>query len=652
MSLALTVLLSATAVFAANAETEIIFLSDNDTLNSISYRKLQIAGNFYGINTLPIAIHSGKDLSIVKGAIEGKTMHAIVVDASSLRDIPADKIREMVNRNAGSKIPICLVNLSPQVNGARSKEWLEGRIDISEPPAFRSDSGFYRFFDKAVSFELGNNAIAFERRDFSPHYDLELSGNAHSLMKAYTKDSTLIQTIFAKSQFDSIDHFFISRQVMKKQTRDWQYCRKRFCDIAPYLMFIKAAFRDYCWHAPADYANLTIDDPWLTEPYGHLSFSGLLREMEKVGFHTTIAFVPWNFDRNRPDVVELFNDSRHRFSLVMHGNNHDHREFCSYHKKPFHIQEFCIKQGVARMAKMQEKTGLKSARVMSFPHGISPSRTLLLLKKYNFNATFNVNNTPVDITDRDYRLRDIRIVNTDHYAFPSVRRIGALKRLSPIVRNNIVIDLFLDNPVLWFAHHEFFSDSISEFNKYARHIHEVQPQTKWSSLGEISEYLYLRRLRNDGSIEIRAFSSRFILRNDEPEGKTFHICKNETFELPIQGIYHNDSSVVQYSRSPDKISIEVDLPANSSNEIKIVYKNEFDPANIDVSKKGLKISLLRRLSDFRDLTLGKSKLGSALVAYYYESDVNRRKILFCGIGFGAILILVLAGFVFVQYNRK
>ena len=84
------------------------------------------------------------------------------------------------------------------------------------------------------------------------------------------------------------------------------------------------------WHTPGLYANLTIDDPWLTEPYGHLIYKGLLNEMEKADFHTTIAFIPWNYDRSEDEVAALFREHPDRFSVCIHGNNHDHREFYKY----------------------------------------------------------------------------------------------------------------------------------------------------------------------------------------------------------------------------------------------------------------------------------------------------------------------------------
>ena len=79
--------------------------------------------------------------------------------------------------------------------------------------------------------------------------------------------------------------------------------------ILPVYIFLKESFGERCWHRDNNQANLTIDDPWLREPYGNLSYSSLLKEMNENNFHTTIAFVPWNYDRSEKEVVELFRNN-------------------------------------------------------------------------------------------------------------------------------------------------------------------------------------------------------------------------------------------------------------------------------------------------------------------------------------------------------
>ena len=81
-----------------------------------------------------------------------------------------------------------------------------------------------------------------------------------------------------------------------------------FTSVAPEAMFLRYAAGDRAWHTTGHYANLTVDDAWLTEPFGNLNYGNLLKEMDKHNFHTTIAFIPWNYDRSEPDTVALFRD--------------------------------------------------------------------------------------------------------------------------------------------------------------------------------------------------------------------------------------------------------------------------------------------------------------------------------------------------------
>ena len=125
------------------------------------------------------------------------------------------------------------------------------------------------------------------------------------------------------------------------------------------------------------------DDAWLTEPYGHLNYSALLAEMERHNFHTTIAFIPWNFDRSEPSIVRLFKANQGRFSVCIHGDDHDHREFGNYAENPLEVQVRHIRQSVARMERFQALTGISYDRFMVFPHGSHPNKRLRLSRGMN-----------------------------------------------------------------------------------------------------------------------------------------------------------------------------------------------------------------------------------------------------------------------------
>ena len=61
---------------------------------------------------------------------------------------------------------------------------------------------------------------------------------------------------------------------------------------------------------------IIIDDPFLKASYGFLDFCKLLDLMDKHNFHTTIAFIPWNYRRTNKKTAKLFLDRPDRFSCA------------------------------------------------------------------------------------------------------------------------------------------------------------------------------------------------------------------------------------------------------------------------------------------------------------------------------------------------
>ena len=117
----------------------------------------------------------------------------------------------------------------------------------------------------------------------------------------------------------------------------------------PLLIFLKHVFSDAVWHRSTNQACLIIDDPWLIEPYGSISYIKLLDQMKQIPFHTSIAFIPYNYDRSSTELVEFLKENTRYFSFIIHGNNHDHYEFSRYSDIPFINQRSDILQAMKRM---------------------------------------------------------------------------------------------------------------------------------------------------------------------------------------------------------------------------------------------------------------------------------------------------------------
>ena len=162
--------------------------------------------------------------------------------------------------------------------------------------------------------------------------------------------------VFARSRVDGQEIFFATATppIPVTVTPDPYLEPLVFSNLAPMMMFLRYAAGDRAWHSTGHYANFTIDDLWLREPYGQVNYGDLLKQMEQHNFHTTIAFIPWNFDRRYAGCVSLFGQHADRFSICVHGNNHYHQEFGPYDSNRLTGQVENIKQGLARMERFRQ----------------------------------------------------------------------------------------------------------------------------------------------------------------------------------------------------------------------------------------------------------------------------------------------------------
>jgi hypothetical protein len=388
---------------------------------------------------------------------------------------------------------------------------------------------------------------------------------------------------------------------------------KAFSSTAPFILFLSSAARDYAWHLDGHYANLTIDDPWLTQPYGNLDYPSLLVEMEKHNFHTTIAFIPWNYDRSEPDIVSLFRAHPERFSVAVHGNDHKHREFGSYDTNPLRGQIDDIKQGVARMERFNALTGIPYDRIMVFPHGVAPEGTFAVLRSYNFLGTANYSNVPLGAafpTDPAFLLRPYTVAYANFLSLSRYSAAGEVPRLE------IAIQSFLGNPLLFSGHENLFYNGIDAFNAFADLVKTVQPDTRWTSLGEIARHSHLLRRRQDGGFDVRMFSNEMDLTNPTDDEAEFHIQWEEDLSLTLFSLTIDDAPAA-FKRSMNVLALRLVISPHQVRKLRVTYQNDMNTSGEDIRKRNLHAYALRMISDFRDLYLSRSSWGHAITQAYY-----------------------------------
>ncbi|MEO0289120.1 MAG: T9SS type A sorting domain-containing protein [candidate division WOR-3 bacterium] len=372
---------------------------------------------------------------------------------------------------------------------------------------------------------------------------------------------------------------------------------KSINNILPIMMFLKFSNGTMCWHSDKKYANLTIDDPNLIEQFGSLNYKELLRQMEIHKFHTTIAFIPKNFESNfDTSVLNLFKDHPDKFSITIHGNNHDGYEFICFTQeqldslnklynnrwitqipRPFKDQECDIVESITRMELFKLRTGIDYSMDMVFPWGISLSPTLGILKKYNFNSTVNFQTQPFLFLEDDYDTNydyKMRPVNLNFSNFAVIGRHPPYF-LDDSIGLKFFLDLFIDKPLLLYCHENFFSKGIDSFNPFADFVNFSFSDIEWKSLGYITKRTYLQKENFDGSIDVQFYGNSLILSNSSNTQKTYNLKRYEKLNSLFLTVLV-DGVNFPFKIENETLYITLVIPPNREKEIHIKYRNPID----------------------------------------------------------------------------
>lgn len=594
---------------------------------------LEVAAQFYGVNleVLNVAMkYSPAALSVVGRP----TTLAVAIDADALALVDQSKLLRDLKRKPGDSVPLLILGVTSQTNKDALNRW-SGESEMSvghltSPRQLNYEVGLV----PGITEQLSGLKIPFPGQN-TYYFSLTKHNKAREIMMA-RKDNEVVP-VFIETDLPQQKVFILARKQPPDKVREVNADNviDAFVQIAPVMMFVKHCAGEQGWHAVGHYANFTIDDPWLRKSYGDLNYSGLLQEMEKHNFHTTIAFIPWNYDRSEASVVSLFRNHPDRLSICIHGNNHDHKEFESLQSRPLSDQVADLKQALARMDKFQKLTGIPYDKVFVFPHSIGPEPTLEKLKAYNYLATVNSTNVPMGSPIPSSSLFALRPVTMSYGDFPSIMRYPAEMENS---RGFIAINDFLDNPLLFYSHQEFFAKGINEFDAMADEVNRIEPDTDWDSLGDIAKHLYLLRKRADSNYDVLAFTNSITLTNTSQKSAVYFITKQEAALPHITSIDVNGGTV-PFQVANGNLTMSVAIPAGETRIIVVRYTNDLNVASIEVSHESLRIYLLRKASDFRDIVLSKYKIGEMFTALYYRDDMTPTQ----SIAYVFIMIVVCIG---------
>ena len=587
----------------------VVYISKSSELTN-TYEQIKAVSQFYGLEVNAVDFTSGDAKSVLK-AIRDPNAAAIVIDANALPYFD----RQQFFKQKDHKVSLLIAGINETTNRNLLREWSSGNIVACQK--FDSEPKEKLYVTKnleKVTRQLSGIQLPFPQKELrylvvdSTHAEISLIDAAHgnTTSPVFVRTISGGQDIFFTTESDPID---------LPVTADPYRQQAEFGALASALIFLHFAAGEKAWHSPGDYANLTIDDIWLKEPYGHVDYKGLLKEAQLHNFHVTAAFIPWNFDRSQPELVSLFRTNPDRLSISVHGNNHIHQEFGPLESHPLSKQVADIKQGLARMEKFSQLTHIPYDAVMVFPHSISPEATLAELKRYNFLATANSLNVPSDAVapaGAEFILRTATLQFAD---FPSLRRYSAE---TDIPEPQLAIDAFLGNPMLFYVHESFFSSGIGAFNPMANTVNRLQPDTQWKNLGYIAKHLYLEKLRDDRNYDVQAYSANIELQNTEDRDVVYFVKKDENFAVPLK--VRVDGKPYPFKQNGKQLLLELLLHKGQSSEVTIQYGNDLNLASVGIAKDSFRTNTIRRLSDFRDDVVSKTFLGRTFIHSYAENS--------------------------------
>jgi hypothetical protein len=605
-------------------------------------RELDVATQFYGIDLTVIPIEAANDGRALE-AVRAKNTLGVVIEANILPAMRQQALLEALHRAPGNNVPLLILGVTPETDVGLLRAWSGGAATGANHLSGSSQLDYVVGRVSGITQELSGIDLPLSS-DEADYFTLSGGGQAQDILAV--RNGPVVNPTFIETTLSQQTVFLLCAGKTSGGA-DTQDVVHAFATVAPAMIFVKYSSGNRGWHFPHHYANFTIDDPWLREPYGNLNYKNLLAEMNQHNFYTTIAFIPWNYDRSKASVASLFRDHPDRFSICVHGDNHDHKEFEDFRSKPLNVQVADLKQGVARMAEFHKLTGISVDRVFVFPHSIGEEPILEKLRAYNFLATANSTDVPMESAAPTGVLFQLRPVTTSFGDFPSAFRYPADL---PQPGTLIAVNGFLDNPLFFYTHQGFFARGIDAFDQVADDVNRLEPDTEWRSLGNIAAHLYLLRLGDDGRYEVFTFSSSARLENDSGSEQTYHIVKREPDASMIQAVTL-DGMPTSYKVQNGLLNCNVTIPAGQTRDLLITYKNDLDLASINIRRTLLRVYFLREASDFRDIWLSRFSLGEAATAYYYKHYYRHGRSLARAVTLTFVAFLLVAAAVWILLLR-
>jgi hypothetical protein len=277
---------------------------------------------------------------------------------------------------------------------------------------------------------------------------------------------------------------------------------ERFFELLPLLHFLHVVTGRNSYQGLPLRACFMIDDPNLHRPsYGFVNFREMAERAARENYHVSFATVPLDAWFAHREVANLFRQNSKQLSLLIHGNNHTHKELAGDYTQE--QRTFLLTQAVARAKRLEQKGSVAVSRVMAPPHGACSDDMLHELPRCGFeSATISHGSL------RSFNRGKAWTRNVGYEPCEWIRGCPVLPRwgFGGNCRNTVLLAAFLKQPIILMGHHQDLRDGLEVLDELGRLVNGLGP-VMWSNMTEISRANYLWR-QVDGTLRVKIFGRK------------------------------------------------------------------------------------------------------------------------------------------------
>jgi hypothetical protein len=286
--------------------------------------------------------------------------------------------------------------------------------------------------------------------------------------------------------------------------------------------------------------------------------------MQQHNFSTNIAFIPWNWRRSSVETVQLFRENTDRYSVSIHGCDHNRAEFGSSNEEDLHVR---AREAVQRMECHRVHTGLGYDPVMVFPQGIFSENAVSGLRQSGFIAAVNNDTIAVDSGPESISIRDFWDVAVMNYgSFPIFTRRYPWEGIE-----NFAFDIMVGKPAIVVIHHDYCNDHYAALVKFIKDLNALERTLNWRSVSEVVRHSFRERMLSRDAVAVEMYGMELRLRNYNDRRCCYFVCKRESAPSQIDEV-RSESAKLEWNYIDGCIRFKIELDPGAKETLSVRFR--------------------------------------------------------------------------------